>query len=159
VTADGNKLYNDIESAPSADRLVNPTVQAPAAAPAAQSVQPEKVEPAKTETPVQNVTDHPAVPQAKAAEPEVKQVAESKPLVENKPVVESKPAMESKPAVESKPKQAEQSVSPATQVRDIRIDSTSQESADVVVVGDGSFDYTAFELSNPQRLVVDLKSV
>src|SRR5262249_38321085 len=44
VTADGNKLYIDIESAPSADRLVNPTVQAPAAAPAAQSVQPEKVE-------------------------------------------------------------------------------------------------------------------
>ncbi|HET6266108.1 MAG TPA: AMIN domain-containing protein, partial [Acidobacteriota bacterium] len=159
VTADGNKLYIDIESAPSADRLVNPTVQAPAAAPAAQSVQPEKVEPAKTETPVQNVTDHPAVPQAKAAEPEIKQVAESKPLVENKSVVESKPAMESKPAVESKPKQAEQPVSPATQVRDIRIDSTSQESADVVVVGDGSFDYTAFELTNPQRLVVDLKSV
>lgn len=46
----------------------------------------------------------------------------------------------------------------ATEVTDIHIDQ-KDETVDVVLVGDGTFHYDVFELSNPNRIVVDLKSV
>ncbi|HSE41739.1 MAG TPA: type IV pilus secretin PilQ [Acidobacteriota bacterium] len=49
-------------------------------------------------------------------------------------------------------------VSPATEVRDVRIEEMDNR-VDVVLVGNGSFTYDVFELSNPNRIVVDLKSV
>lgn len=46
----------------------------------------------------------------------------------------------------------------ATRISDIRVHRT-ENNADVILVGDGAFKYDVFELSNPQRLVVDLNSV
>lgn len=49
-------------------------------------------------------------------------------------------------------------VESATMIRDVKI-ALDSDTADVVIVGNGSFDYDVFELTNPQRIVVDLKSV
>lgn len=47
---------------------------------------------------------------------------------------------------------------PATEIRDVRV-VPQKDSVDVVLVGNGSFDYDVFQLSNPDRIVVDLKAV
>lgn len=58
----------------------------------------------------------------------------------------------------STPAVAETQASPATEIRDVRL-IQQKDSVDVVLVGDGKFDYDVFQLSNPDRIVVDLKSV
>lgn len=56
------------------------------------------------------------------------------------------------------PAPAPANVGAATRISDIRVH-RSDNNADVVLIGDGAFKYDVFELSNPQRLVVDLNSV
>jgi type IV pilus assembly protein PilQ len=70
-----------------------------------------------------------------------------------------KPAPVSKPEISHpRPAAAPASVAAATRISDIRVQ-RAENTADVVLVGDGAFKYDVFELSNPQRLVVDLNSV
>ena len=81
----------------------------------------------------------------------------------SQPVAEPQPAQPAPvtpaPAVDV-PQKTAASVSskPATEIRDVRV-VPQKGSVDVVLVGNGSFDYDVFQLSNPERIVVDLKSV
>jgi type IV pilus assembly protein PilQ len=89
---------------------------------------------------------------AKAEEP----VQEAVPApVEQKP---AEPQMEPTPAPAAEEVAELKPVVPATEVRDVRIEEMENR-VDVVLVGNGSFNYDVFELSNPQRIVIDLKSV
>lgn len=67
-------------------------------------------------------------------------------------------AVEPEPQVASVPEAPVDSDQPATVIKDLRINLDS-DTADVVIVGNGAFRYDAFELSNPQRIVIDMKSV
>lgn len=59
---------------------------------------------------------------------------------------------------EPKPLSTVSDSSDATEVTDIQIDQ-KDATVDVVLVGDGTFHYDVFELTNPNRIVVDLKAV
>lgn len=136
VTMDGNKMYIDVEGTPSGGNLVSPAPSAPAQAkPAAPA---------------------PAAPVATTSEPAP--AAPAKP-VENHAVSKAEPAPlpPAKP-VEKHPAPVTKELAAATRISDIRVQA-SEQGADVVLVGDGAFKYDVFELSNPQRLVIDLSSV
>lgn len=100
-----------------------------------------------------------AAPQPAAPKPdEVKQAAPA-PAAEIQP---SQPVA-SKAEPPAAPPAAEKTVAgapsvPATEIRDVRL-VTQKDSVDVILVGNGTFDYDVFQLNNPDRIVVDLKSV
>ncbi|MGH9858369.1 MAG: secretin and TonB N-terminal domain-containing protein, partial [Acidobacteriota bacterium] len=48
---------------------------------------------------------------------------------------------------------------PATIINDVQIDPITADQVDVVLYGNGSMNYEVFELTNPSRLVIDVKSV
>jgi type IV pilus secretin PilQ/predicted competence protein len=124
VSADGNKLYIDIE---------NGSVAKAAPAPA---------EPQKTAEPVKTEAKPAPVQEAPQAAPVVAERTEAP-----APIKEPAPAQE---AVIS---------SPATLINDVQISPINADKVDVVLVGNGSMNYDVFELANPARLVIDVKSV
>src|SRR5262249_351036 len=100
--------------------------------------------PAQPEAPVQPATPAEKAPEAVAETP-------AQPAVIERP--------EAVPAIPESPSAPAGVESAATEVHDIQITPNGEKSADVILVGNGSFQYDVFELSNPQRLVIDLKSV
>lgn len=130
VTMDGSKLYIDVGNS-TGEGLLSPVPPAAFAPSAPAPVQEKPV--AVPDQPVANTTQAPA------------------PAVEPAPQVAEQKYVEQKPADDVQ-------LSAATKIRDVHVDPSSA-GADVVLVGDGSFDYDVFELANPERLVVDLKSV
>ena len=101
-----------------------------------------------------------AAVQVPAPEPKMEPAAET-PAPAPAPVMEEKkaepvPAMAepvSEPVVEAAPE------TPATVINDVQISPISPEKVDVVLVANGSLNFDVFELSNPSRVVVDVKSV
>ena len=130
VSADGNKLYVDIENGSVAEAT-------PAAA-----------EPQKTAEPVKTPVQPAPVQEAPQAAPVVAERTEAP-----APVEETAPAEEAIPAEEAVP------ASPATLINDVQISPINADKVDVVLVGNGSMNYDVFELANPARLVIDVKSV
>jgi type IV pilus secretin PilQ/predicted competence protein len=104
--------------------------------------------PAKEATPAPEMT---------AAAPEVQAAAPETPAAVPDQVVEQK----AEPAVLQKPvePQPEVAVAPATEIHDVQITPVSSDKVDVLLIGDGEMDYDVFELANPERLVIDVKSV
>ena len=100
-------------------------------APVAQKVEPPVATPPPVEEPVQ---EEPVKEEAVA-------VQRATPVVEEKPVVDAVAA------------------SPATVINDVQISAISADKVNVVLVGNGSMKFDVFELSNPARVVVDVKSV
>lgn len=133
VKMEGSTLYVEIMSKGDGDGLLAPVAQ-PASKPAAEQ------------------TPAPATPKMTESQVVEKQEA---PGETNQPVAEQTPAATAEPEV---PVTELKAVAPATEVRDVRIEE-EQNHVDVVLVGNGSFTYDTFELSNPTRIVVDLKSV
>ena len=132
VKTEGNNLYIEIMSKGDGDGLL-----APASKPAAEQ------QPAVPAAPAPQVTE-----KQEAVQPETHEsVAEQAPAA-----IPSDTESAQAPVAELK------TVAPATEVRDVRIEE-EQNHVDVVLVGDGSFTYDIFELSNPNRIVIDLKSV
>src|SRR5262249_408519 len=127
VTVDGNKLYIDVKGSASAgDTLLAPAAAAkPAPAPAQVETPPPAL-----------LTAEPKAVEAKPTPVTTPQVAKESEAP--KPVA---PKMEV-PA----PAAPVASATPATEVKDVRVDQN-----DVILVGNGAFQYDAFELSNPQR--------
>jgi type IV pilus assembly protein PilQ len=137
VKTEGSNLYIEIMSKGDGDGLL-----APAPAPE-QGSKPAAEQPAATATPAPQVAE-----KQEAVQPETHgSVAEQTPAATPSDTQSAQP-----PIVELK------KVAPATEVRDVRIEE-EQNHVDVVLVGDGSFTYDIFELSNPNRIVIDLKSV
>jgi type IV pilus secretin PilQ/predicted competence protein len=137
VKTEGSNLYIEIMSKGDGDGLL-----APAPAPE-QGSKPAAEQPAATATPAPQVAE-----KQEAVQPEThKSVAEQTPAA-----TPSDTESAQAPIAELK------KVTPATEVRDVRIEE-EQNHVDVVLVGDGSFTYDIFELSNPNRIVIDLKSV
>ena len=133
ITPDGNKLYIDVEGNPSGQEQAAITAQLP----------PQANEP-KLDPKVQQVLDQ--------AEKHAEVLAQEAPKVgtSTTPVKQPEPAVA--PA-------AQEASSPATMVNEVRVNPTGEGSVDVVLIGDGAFRYDVFELTNPQRLVIDLKAV
>lgn len=135
VVTDGNKLYIDINGGASASTVPAPStgmeMEQPAAATAAAPA------PAKKETP--------QVAQAPVSQPEPEM-----PEIKEEEVPAPAP---SSPAVEPV------SARPATIINDVQINPIADDQVDVVLYGNGSMIYEVFELSNPARLVIDVKSV
>jgi type IV pilus assembly protein PilQ len=131
VKAEGANLFVEVNAKGQGDGLL-----APAPSMTSQQPAPKQEEPVKPE-PVQEATLAPM--EQKQSEPEEK-VAPTTPTPAPEEIAELK------------------TVEPATEVREIRIEETANR-VDVVLVGNGSFRYDAFELSNPHRIVIDLKSV
>jgi type IV pilus secretin PilQ/predicted competence protein len=48
---------------------------------------------------------------------------------------------------------------PATEIQDVQISAVGSDKVDVLLIGDGAMNYDVFELTNPERLVIDVKSV
>ena len=144
VSTEQNKLYIDVTGSPQAENQLSPiTTQLPPAVEA--KAEPKATGPAETmsapDQPVEApVADYAAEPKAepKALEPKTAE-----------PIQTVKPTQE---------KKSTELIAHATEVKDIRVDQ-SDAHANVILVGNGSFQYDVFELSNPSRLVVDLKSV
>jgi len=134
VKTEGSNLYVEVKSKGDGDGLLAPVAQ-PASKPAAE----------QNATPV---TSEPQVLQKQ----ETAQAETPKSVIEQAPVTTPAAEPAEAPAAELK------KVAPATEVRDVRIEQ-EQNHVDVVLVGNGSFTYDIFELSNPTRIVVDLKSV
>lgn len=134
VKTEGSNLYVEIMSKGDGDGLLAPVAQ-PASKPAAEQ------------------TPAPVTP-----EPQALQKQETAPAETPQSVTEQAPA--ATPVAEPAEAHATElkKVAPATEVRDVRIEE-EQNHVDVVLVGNGSFTYETFELSNPTRIVVDLKSV
>ena len=103
---------------------------------------PASPEPQKVEQPVE--TPVPAAP--------VQEAPESAPVAAERAEV-AEPVKEPVPAEEAVP------ASPATLINDVQISPINAEKVDVVLVGNGSMNYDVFELANPARLVIDVKSV
>ncbi len=57
------------------------------------------------------------------------------------------------------PAAAPEELSAATEIRDLKIQPLTGDGVDVVLVGNGTLRYDIFELTNPQRLVIDLQAV
>lgn len=137
ITAEGNKVYIDV-----------------------------KGEGEDTITASSTSTTVPAQPEQKAEDPRLEEVMKKVEERSAPPALPPTPSSEPQAAdAREKPQPQQQQqpsnnavVAAATIVRDVRVDQDAA-SADVVLVGDGAFDYDVFELSNPQRIVVDLKSV
>ena len=91
-------------------------------------------------------------PAAPAAEQPVAQ--EPAPEVSQAP---ENPVANVAPESISEPLAAE--TTPATEIRDVKVNTLSSDKVDVVLLGNGSMNYDVFELSNPERLVIDVKSV
>lgn len=134
VKTEGSNLYVEIMSKGDGDGLLAPVAQ-PASKPAAEQ------------------TPAPVTP-----EPQALQKQETAPAETPQSVTEQ--ALAATPVAEPAEAHATElkKVAPATEVRDVRIEE-EQNHVDVVLVGNGSFTYETFELSNPTRIVVDLKSV
>jgi type IV pilus assembly protein PilQ len=89
----------------------------------------------------------------KAQPPETPVPAEAAPAVVAQPV---EPAKDSMPAEKLEPATAPV---PATQIQDVKISPLGSDKVDVLLMGDGTMNYDVFELTNPERLVIDVKSV
>ena len=135
VKTEGSNLYIEIMSKGDGDGLLAPAPEQASKPAAEQSVAPAMPAPqvAEKQEAVQLETHKSVAEQVPAAIPSETESAQA-------PVAELK------------------KVAPATEVRDVRIEE-EQNRVDVVLVGDGSFTYDIFELSNPNRIVIDLKSV
>src|SRR3990172_571583 len=133
VLGEGNKLYIDVEGNPNAGLSEPNNTPLPA--------------PAKIENRLREKIDE----VMSRAQPPATEITPPPPVA----VVEQ-PAALSEPVVS--PEEPTAAV-PATEVRDVQISPAGQESIDIILIGNGSFRYDVFELSNPERLVVDLKSV
>lgn len=133
MSTEGNKLYFDVSSNPAGDTLLAPITSQ--ASPAMDKI----VDPVMKE-----VADK--VEEQKTA----MQIASPAPVT-------TQPESISDSTTAANEKSAELMAN-ATEVRDIRVDQNSV-GVDVILVGNGSFQYDVFELSNPNRLVVDLKAV
>ncbi len=137
VKTEGSNLYIEIMSKGDGDGLLAPAPDQASKLAAEQPAAPATPAPApqvaEKQEAVQPETQESVTEQAPAATPSVTESAQA-------PVAELK------------------TVAPATEVRDVRIEE-EQNHVDVVLVGDGSFTYDIFELSNPNRIVIDLKSV
>ncbi len=135
VKTEGSNLYIEIMSKGDGDGLLAPVPEQVSKPAAEQTAAPAAPAPqvAEKQEAVQPETHESAAEQTPAATPSDTESAQA-------PVAELK------------------KVAPATEVRDVRIEE-EQNHVDVVLVGDGSFTYDIFELSNPNRIVIDLKSV
>jgi type IV pilus secretin PilQ/predicted competence protein len=133
VKTDGSNLYVEVMSKGDGDGLLAPAAE-PASKPVAE----------KTTAPV-------------TSEPQALQKQETAQAETPQPVTEQAPATHADQPAETAVAELKK-VAPATEVRDVRIEE-EQNHVDVVLVGNGSFTYETFELSNPSRIVVDLKSV
>lgn len=134
VKTEGSNLYVEVKSKSEGDGLLAPAAAMPSQPALQQPAAPAPIEP-------------------QVAEKELAQPEALEGVTEEAPAVTA-PAPEAVevPVAELKP------VAPATEVRDIRIQEGDNR-VDVVLVGNGSFTYDIFELSNPNRIVIDLKSV
>ncbi len=132
VLAEGNKLYIDIEGNPEGDALLAPVTSV--LPPQEQQQQTPATQEAPVSKPVEPAVA-PAEQTAQAAEPASVQDA----------VQEPSPVQEQLGA--------------ATEIRDLKIQPLPGDGVDVVLVANGTLRYDIFELSNPQRLVIDLQSV
>ncbi|MCI0616007.1 AMIN domain-containing protein, partial [bacterium] len=135
VKTEGSNLYIEIMSKGDGDGLLAPAPD--------QASKPAAEQPAATPAPAPQVAE-----KQEAVQPETHESVTEQAPAATPSVTESAQA----PVAELK------TVAPATEVRDVRIEE-AQNHVDVVLVGDGSFTYDIFELSNPNRIVIDLKSV
>ncbi len=134
VKMEGSNLYVEVKSKSEGDGLL---AAAPGMPPQLALQQPAVLAPIK-----------PQVAEKELAQPEAREGATE----EAPAVTASAPEAVEVPVAELQP------VAPATEVRDIRIQEGDNR-VDVVLVGNGSFTYDIFELSNPNRIVIDLKLV
>ncbi|MCI0414830.1 type IV pilus secretin PilQ [bacterium] len=102
---------------------------------------PAPPEPVKADQPVEEPVQAASVEKVPESAPVAAERTEVAKPVEQAPVKEAVPA------------------SPATVINDVQISPINAEKVDVVLVGDGSMNYDVFELANPARLVIDVKSV
>jgi type IV pilus secretin PilQ/predicted competence protein len=98
-------------------------------------------------------------PQQTAAPAPVQPAPEPAPTVaavqEKKAEEPAKPAKPEKPATVQPATEAV----PATEIQDVQISPVGSDKVDVLLIGDGAMNYDVFELTNPERLVIDVKSV
>ncbi len=133
VLAEGNKLYIDVEGNPEGgDALLAPvsSVLPP---------QEQKQAPAVEAAPVSN------------------QVEPSAPAEQTAQAVAPVPVQDA--VQEPSPAPVQEQLAAATEIRDLKIQPLAGDGVDVVLVANGTLRYDIFELSNPQRLVIDLQSV
>jgi type IV pilus secretin PilQ/predicted competence protein len=132
VSVEGSKLFIDVEGNPQGDGLLAPVTS--------------------TLPPQQEKTKLPADPKIE----EMLKEASKAPVAEKPEQTEPEAA----PQTEVEPLAAitKESEKQATEVKDVKIDQ-KDASVDVILVGNGTFHYDVFELSNPHRIVVDIKAV
>ncbi len=104
--------------------------------------------------PAPTMTSQPAPKQEEPVKVEPIQEATLAPIEEK----QSEPEVKAAPTPAPEEIAELKTLEPATEVRSVRIEELENR-VDVVLVGNGSFRYDVFELSNPNRIVIDLKSV
>src|SRR4029078_843505 len=101
------------------------------------------------------VSPAPETTPAVAAVPEKKMEEPAKPAPTEAAIPEKKMKEPTKPATPHPAMDA----APATEIQDVQISAVGSDKVDVLLIGDGAMNYDVFELSNPERLVIDVKSV
>lgn len=119
--------------------------------------QPGLMPPLGAESGVEAQQEQPRImPQAAiSAQPESMPAPEAQPAPEVRPVPEAKPAPEARPAPEMKPAQAAADGHAITRF----VIYARDKGATVRLAGNGKLDYSSMNLSNPDRVVVDLPGV
>jgi len=134
VLAEGNKLYIDVEGNPEGEGLLAPVT----------SVLPPQE---------QKQQQAPATEAAPVSKPVETTTAPAEQTVQAEPLPVQDAVQQPSPAA------AQEQLAAATEIRDLKIQPLAGDGVDVVLVANGTLRYDIFELTNPQRLVIDLQSV